>query len=138
MPTDHHLLSVYPTYGPCNMVVNLQSFVTERGNYVEVQRCKVCIAALRRYKSSRLKQLATALAKYLSKLLLKGGRAILDCCNRKYSYKLEKLHRFLRICNESMSDCMTLYILNTAQYISLTILRGGRTYKSVRMRLHCV
>ena len=33
MPTDHDLLlSTKPTYGPCNniMVVNLQSFVTER------------------------------------------------------------------------------------------------------------
>ena len=34
MPTDHHLLSIKPTYGPCNMVVNLQplKFVTERDN----------------------------------------------------------------------------------------------------------
>ena len=30
MPMDHHLLSILPTYGPCNMVVNLQPFVTER------------------------------------------------------------------------------------------------------------
>ena len=32
MPTDHDLLSIWPTYGPCNMVANLQLFVTERVN----------------------------------------------------------------------------------------------------------
>ena len=30
MPTDNPLLSYIPTYDPCNAVVNLQPFVTER------------------------------------------------------------------------------------------------------------
>ena len=35
MPTDN-LVSIYPTYSPCNVVVNLQPFVTEMDNIVEI------------------------------------------------------------------------------------------------------
>ena len=38
-----------------------------------------------------------------------------------------------------MSDCVTLYILNTAQYTSLTILHGDRTiYKCAHEATLCV
>ena len=43
MPTDNPFLCIFPTYGPCNVVVYLELFLTERvkGTIIKSLLCRL-------------------------------------------------------------------------------------------------